>query len=138
MKRLLKMKTTINNRKRYLLVADLQNFATPYASLYTTDDEKSLYVFVRTSDYKESGVEGIMAQVTVAIVQSYISGKRGLKELIQAGKPRLCDINPSYGTLNWSVPCKYIDHKMASHPDYFDEDFCIEQGRLSYFLKQYK
>lgn len=131
------MKTSNPIKKRYLLVADLQSFATPYASLYTTDDKKSLYVFVRTSSYKESRVEGIMSQVTATVVQSYLSGKRGLKDLIQTGKPRLCDMNPTIGTLYWSVPYKYIDHKISPKLDFFDDDFCMERGRLSYFLKQH-
>ena len=125
-------------RKHYQLVGDLQYYASPYASLYVSDTDRSLYVFVRTSEYSNTFVEGLMAKVSAPIVQLYLSGKQGLTQLLRSGKPRLCALNAEQGTLSWSVPCKNIDNKIPANANVYDDDFCFEQGELSYFLNQYQ
>ena len=110
------------NKKQYLLVGDLQYYASPYVSLYTSQD---------------NSVNGLMVQVSATILQSYLRRKKGLKFLMKNGKPRLCNLNASKGIINWSVPYRTPEKKIPLSADLFDKEFCIELGRLSYFLRTY-
>ena len=125
------------NKKQYLLVGDLQYYASPYVSLYTSQDNSALHVFVRTSEYTDNSVNGLMVQVSATILQSYLRRKKGLKFLMKNGKPRLCNLNASKGIINWSVPYRTPEKKIPLSADLFEKEFCIELGRLSYFLRTY-
>ena len=125
------------NKKQYLLVGDLQYYATPYVSLYTSKNNSALHLFVRTSEYTDSSVNGLMVQVTAAVLQSYLKGKKGLSFLMKKGKPRLCNLNATHGIVNWSVPYKNPEKKIPEQADLFNDEFCVDYGRLSYFLRTY-
>jgi len=122
-------------KENILFVANLQVFATPYASLYIDKDHNSLYMFIRISSPLATDVQYAVADVTSSLVSKYMKRQIGLDKLLSG-----IDCKSAY-IRNNEV---YFEYGQCFIPDetfkkaaYFNPEYCEDSTKLKFFLKRF-
>lgn len=112
-----------------LLVANLQVYATPYASLYVDMKRKTMLMFVRVSKPNDPETDYIVTDITQQQLEGYLHRKVGLKELYNPSSYQIARIEgghvciePSHEELR---PTREFEASNVFDPEYFYDDLRV-------------
>ena len=117
------------------LLGVLQDYDSPYASLYRDDNSQNLYLAVEQDSDKPKEFCTLLLHVSKILVEYYLQNKIGLREIYKDVKNKYLWFRKKgqNGTLvdvgNEDVS-KYID----IDDDMFDPDFCNQEASIKYYL----
>lgn len=83
----------MRQKNNILFVANLQVYATPYASLYVDMNRKTMLMFVRVSKPSDSEIDYIAADITPQQLEGYMEQRIGLKDIYKPTSYKLARIN---------------------------------------------
>ena len=118
------------------LLGVLQDYDSPYVSLYRDDNSQNLYLAVEQDLDKPKEFCTLLLHVSKRLVEYYLQNKIGLREIYKNVKSKYLWFRKKgqNGTLvdvgNEDVS-KYIDID-----DMFDPDFCIHEASIKYYLNK--
>ena len=118
------------------LLGVLQDYDSPYASLYRDDNSQNLYLAVEQDSDKPKEFCTLLLHVSKILVEYYLQNKIGLREIYKDVKNKYLWFRKKgqNGTLvdvgNEDVS-KYIDID-----DMFDPDFCNHEASIKYYLNK--
>ena len=118
------------------LLGVLQDYDSPYASLYRDDNSQNLYLAVEQDSDKPKEFCTLLLHVSKILVEYYLQNKIGLREIYKNVKSKYLWFHKKdqIGTLvdvgNEDVS-KYIDID-----DMFDPDFCNHEASIKYYLNK--
>lgn len=118
-----------------LFVADLQVYATPYASLYVDMKRKTLLMFVRISNPNDHEIDYVATDITAQQLEGYMEQKIGLKDIYNPTSYRLVRVNS--GNIYMARPKKAFEPTrefVAS--DVFDPEYFYDDLRVMSFVKK--
>ena len=119
------------------LLGVLQDYDSPYASLYRDDNSQNLYLAVEQDSDKPKEFCTLLLHVSKILVEYYLQNKIGLREIYKDVKNKYLWFRKKgqNGTLvdvgNEDVS-KYID----IDDDMFDPDFCYHESSIKYYLNK--
>ena len=119
------------------LLGVLQDYDSPYASLYRDDNSQDLYLAVEQDSDKPKEFCTLLLHVSKILVEYYLQNKIGLREIYKDVKNKYLWFRKKgqNGTLvdvgNEDVS-KYID----IDDDMFDSDFCNHEASIKYYLNK--
>lgn len=119
------------------LLGVLQDYDSPYASLYRDDNSQKLYLAVEQDSDKPKEFCTLLLHVSKILVEYYLQNKIGLREIYKDVKNKYLWFRKKgqNGTLvdvgNEDVS-KYID----IDDDMFDSDFCNYEASIKYYLNK--
>ena len=119
------------------LLGVLQDYDSPYASLYRDDNSQNLYLAVEQDSDKPKEFCTLLLHVSKILVEYYLQNKIGLREIYKDVKNKYLWFRKKgqNGTLvdvgNEDVS-KYID----IDDDMFDSDFCNHEASIEYYLNK--
>jgi len=117
------------------LLGVLQDYDSPYASLYRDDTSQKLYLAVEQDTDKPSEFCSLLLHVSKTMVDYYLQHKMGLREIATKVKDKYlwCRKKGQQGivtALNKVDAFKYID----LDNDMFDADYCSQVPLIKYHL----
>ena len=118
------------------LLGVLQDYDSPYVSLYIDDNSQNLYLAVEQDSDKPKEFCTFLLHVSKRLVEYYLQNKMGLREIYKNVKSKYLWFHKKdqIGTLvdvgNEDVS-KYIDID-----DMFDPDFCNHEASIKYYLNK--
>lgn len=125
----------IEKKDNILFIANLQVFATPYASLYLDTERNVLCIFVRTTSPQSSEVNYAVADVTSAMVSKYLNKKLGLDDMLSSFNGLCANIRNNV---------IYFEHKHCLKQDnlikkarLFNPEYCEDATKLKFFLTRF-
>ena len=119
------------------LLGVLQDYYSPYVSLYRDDNSQNLYLAVEQDSDKPKEFCTLLLHVSKRLVEYYLQNKMGLREIYKNVKSKYLWFHKKdqIGTLvdvgNEDVS-KYID----IDDDMFDPDFCNHEASITYYLNK--
>lgn len=122
-------------KKNILFVANLQVYATPYASLYIDKEHNSLYMFVRVSSPLADNVQYAVTDVTSSLVYRYMKRQIGLDTLLSGDGCRRAYIRNNEVYFE-SGQCFTPDETLKKAA-YFNPEYCEDSTKLKFFLKRF-
>ena len=122
-------------KENILFVANLQVFATPYASLYIDTDRHSLYMFVRISNPLADNVQYAVADVTSSLVSRYMKGQIGLDKLLSGVDCKCAYI--SNNEVFFESEQYFPPDETFKRAAYFNPEYCADSTKLKFFLKRF-
>lgn len=118
-----------------ILLGVLQDYDSPYASLYQDKDSQKLYVAVAQDSAKPKEFCSLLLHVSKMMVEYYLQHKIGLREMAK-------DVSDKYlwyrkkgqkGTFT-SLKHKDVSEYIDMDDDMFDPDFCNQASLIKYHL----
>lgn len=70
------------------LLGILQDFGSPYASLYIDPNQKNLYVAVEQDEVVPSCFRSMLIKITPRLMKDYLNRTKGLKDLTREDVPK--------------------------------------------------
>lgn len=119
------------------LLGVLQDYDSPYVSLYIDDNSQNLYLAVEQDSDKPKEFCTLLLHASKILVEYYLQNKMGLREIYKNVKSKYLWFHKKdqIGTLvdvgNKDVS-KYID----IDDDMFDPDFCNNEASITYYLNK--
>lgn len=119
------------------LLGVLQDYDSPYASLYRDDSSQKLYLAVEQDSGKSKEFCALLLHVSKIMIEFYLQNKIGLRELSKEVKDkywwnRKKGQKGSFVKVNKEDVSDYID----VDDDMFDPDFCNQVAIIKYFLNK--
>lgn len=119
------------------LLGILQDFGSPYASLYIDSGQKSLYVAVEQEEEIPSYFRAMLIKVTPRMMKDYLNKRKSLKDLARedVAKYIWSHRKGSNGSIN---PIGNSDQsaRIDISDDKFDEEFCHNLSSINYYVDQ--
>lgn len=117
------------------LLGVLQDYDSPYASLYLDDVSQKLYLAVEQNSDKPSEFCTLLLHVSKLMVNYYLQHKLGLREIARKVKDKYLWYHKKgqrgvFTDLNKEDASKYID----LDDDMFDADYCSQVPLIKYHL----
>ena len=122
------------NSENIRLVGDLQDYGTPYSSLYVDVRSRKLYMFVRISSPDTEPVECAATEVSAKDVSDYMAGAVGLSHFFKSSNYGFVELG-KHNIKNLPVTESLPDERMK-RLDYFDSEYCHDDVWLEIFLKR--
>lgn len=73
---------------RLKLLGVLQDFGSPYASLYINDDNQVMYLAIQQESHKPNIFRFLLMRVSSEMVMDYMQNKVGLRRLSEVSKEK--------------------------------------------------
>ena len=117
------------------LLGVLQDYDSPYASLYQDKNSRNLYVAVEQDSQKPKEFCYLVLHVSKLMVEYYLQHKIGLREMAKDVKDKYLwhkkkGQRGTFISLNQEDVSKYID----MDDDMFDPEFCNQASLIKYHL----
>lgn len=117
------------------LLGVLQDYDSPYASLYQDKNSQNLYVAVEQDSEKPKEFCSLLLHVSKLMVEYYLQHKIGLREMAKDVKDKYLWYRKkgqmgTFTSLKHEDVSKYID----MDDDMFDPDFCNQVSLIKYHL----
>lgn len=117
------------------LLGVLQDYDSPYASLYQDKDSQNLYVAVEQDSEKPKEFCSLLLHVPKLMVECYLQHKIGLRQMARDVKDKYLWQRKkgqmgTFTSLRQEDVSRYID----MDDDMFDPDFCHQASLIKYFL----
>lgn len=119
------------------LLGVLQDFGSPYASLYINDDNKNMYIAIEQDDYESDAFRFLLLQVTSAQVANYMENAIGLRRLSELSKGKYIwnKTKGSKGTIT-NLGHTDVKDRIDAADDMFDAEFCKNEMSIRYYIEQ--
>ncbi len=115
------------------LVGTLQDYGSPYVSLFFDKDTNQLYLFVKHIDYPQNELRYLVTNVSYENIQDYLNEKVCLGDLFVPENTLFAVIQN--GTVEITPETK--DWEWLAKEGRFEPDFCFDKLKLKTFLKRY-
>lgn len=119
------------------LLGVLQDFGSPYASLYMDSNRKSLYVAVEQDEETPSCFRSMLIQVTPGMMRDYLNRIKGLRDLARENVAKYIWSyrKGSQGNIN---PIGHSDQseRIDIYDDKFDVEFCHNLPSINFYVNQ--
>ncbi len=118
------------------LLGVLQDYDSPYASLYQDSSSQNLYVAVEQDSDKTKGFCSLLLHVSKPMVIYYLQNKIGLREMAKEVTDKYLWFRKkgkmgTFTSLKKEDASKYID----VNDDMFDPEFCNQVNLIKFYLK---
>lgn len=122
---------------RLKLLGVLQDFGSPYASLYINDDNQVMYLAIQQESHKPNIFRSLLMRVSSEMVMDYMQNKVGLRRLSEVSKEKYIwdRTKGSKGVLT-SLGHEDVKKRIDSDDDMFDAEFCRNKSSISYYIRQ--
>lgn len=119
------------------LLGVLQDYGSPYASLYVDHSDKVLYIAIQQDSSEPQYFSSLLLRVTKDMVLNYMQQSIGLRRLSQLSAERLLWHRKKgmIGTMTNLGQCDLTD-RIDLEDDMFDSDFCSHELSLRYYINQ--
>lgn len=119
------------------LVGILQDFGSPYASLYI-NDVGVMYLAIEQGKHKSNIFSALLLRVTSIMVYDYMQNVIGLRRLSELSKEKYIWNRSKGDTGNLISLGQNIDVKdrIDICDDMFDAEFCQNEINIRYYIKQ--
>lgn len=119
------------------LLGVLQDFGTPYASLYINDENKSMYLAIEQESHKSNLFSSLLLKVTSIMIVNYMQNSIGLRRLSELSKEKYI-WNRTKGATGTMINLGHTDVKdrIDEDDDMFDAEFCNNEVTIRYYIKQ--
>lgn len=116
-------------RSDILFVANLQVYATPYASLYVDMKRKTMLMLVRISKPTDSETDYIATDITQQQLEGYLHRQVGLKDLYDRSSYKIARIEGGHVSIEPSnkelQPTREFEASNVFDPEYFYDDLRV-------------
>jgi hypothetical protein len=119
------------------LLGVLQDFGTPYASLYINDDNKSMYLAIEQDSHKPHIFSSLLLKVTGIMIVNYMQNMIGLRQLSELSKEKYI-WDRAKGKKGRMTDLGHVDvrDRIDEGDDMFDAEFCRNENSIRYYIKQ--
>lgn len=119
------------------LLGILQDFGSPYASLYIDPNQKNLYVAVEQDEVVPSCFRSMLIKITPRLIKDYLNRTKGLKDLAREDVPKYIWSyrKGSVGSIN-PIGNRDQSARIDIDDDKFDEEFCNNLSSINYYIDQ--
>lgn len=119
------------------LLGVLQDYGSPYASLYVDDASNVLYIAIQQDCSEPHYFSSLLLRVTKDMVLNYMQQSIGLRHLSQISSEKFLWHRKKgmAGTITHLGRCDLTEH-INLDDDMFDSEFCIQQSSLMYYIDQ--
>ncbi len=119
------------------LLGVLQDYGTPYTSLYINGDDKVMYIAIEQDCSESKYFCSLLLKVTGKMVIDYMRQDIGLRKLSQLSQEKYI-WRRKKGASGTMTDLGYSDvtSRIDEDDDMFDADFCNNQASILYYINQ--
>jgi hypothetical protein len=119
------------------LLGVLQDFGSPYASLYINGEDKTMYLAIQQASRDSHKFSSLLLRVNVQMVVDYMERTIGLRKLSQLSIEKYL-WNRKKGNNGTIISLGHNDvtNRIDIVDDIFDADFCNNESSIKYYINQ--
>ena len=119
------------------LLGVLQDYGTPYTSLYVNGDDKVMYIAIEQDSTDPQCFSSLLLKVTEEMVINYMHQHIGLRRLSQLSQEKYIwkRKKGAKGTMT-SLGYSDVTNRIDADDDMFDADICNNQSSILYYINQ--
>jgi len=121
------------------LIGVLQDFGSPYASLYIDDRGHFLYLAIQQDASEPQIFSSLLLRVTSSMVDDYMKNLIGLRQISRLSNEKFI-WNRAKGKKGSMINLGQDDvsERIDVDDDMFDSMFCIHESSIRYYMNQYR
>lgn len=122
---------------RLKLLGVLQDFGSPYASLYINDDNKNMYLAIEQESQTSNVFNFLLLKVTNMMVVKYMQNLIGLRQLSELSQEKYIwnRTKGAKGTMT-NLGHSDVTDLIDVNDDMFDAEFCKNSASIRYYINQ--
>lgn len=121
------------------LLGVLQDYGSPFASLYIDNDEEFLYLAIQQESTAPKMFTALLMRVTSSMIDEYMQNAIGLRQISRLSSKKYIwnRTKGEKGTII-SIGQNDVSERIDEDDDMFDSFFCQHESSIRYYVNQYR